>query len=99
MKNIALSADGDRKIYAVPDKAADHLEEYCTEFFPWLWESPCAEEYRRDGVVWYNEDDFILWLNRYQFPEEPSTLVESLSGTGPGDPLPERYRDCPAFDF
>ena len=52
MKNIALSADGDRKIYAVPDKAADHLKEYCTEFFRWLWESPCAEEDRRVGVVW-----------------------------------------------
>ena len=29
MKNIVISADGDRKVYSVPDAVADNLTRYC----------------------------------------------------------------------
>lgn len=42
MKNIVLSADGDRVVYSVPDVVADRLEDYCMEFCcHWLPDSPC----------------------------------------------------------
>lgn len=32
MKNVILSADGDRMVWSVPDVVAANLEEYCMEF-------------------------------------------------------------------
>ena len=41
MKNIVLSADGDRMVYSVPDAVASQLEDYCMEFCcHWLPDSP-----------------------------------------------------------
>ena len=43
MKNVILSADGDRMVWSVPDVVAANLEEYCMEFCcRWLRESPDA---------------------------------------------------------
>ena len=40
MKKVVISADGDRKVYFVPDAVADNLEKYCMEFCTiWLWKS------------------------------------------------------------
>ena len=52
MKNIVISADGDRKVYSVPDVVANDLQKYCSEFCnEWIWSSPYAKKYRtRDGV-------------------------------------------------
>ena len=48
MKKVVISADGDRKVYSVPDVVAENLEKYCMEFCTtWLWESPHAKKYRR----------------------------------------------------
>ncbi len=45
MKHVILSADGDRKVYAVHDEVADHLEAYCLEFCTkWLLTSPHAKK-------------------------------------------------------
>lgn len=100
MKQAVISADGDRKVYAVPDIVADNLERYCMEFCgTWLWTSPHAEKYRINGVVCFNEEDFIAYLNQYLFPEEPSVLVENLGRIGFDSPLPERYRGLPEFNF
>ena len=32
MKQIVISSDGDRFVYAVPDPVAEHLDEYCLAF-------------------------------------------------------------------
>lgn len=48
MKNIVLSADGDRRVYSVPDTVADNLEQYCLNFCDWLESSPQAKN--TDGI-------------------------------------------------
>ena len=66
MKNVIISADGDRMVYPVPDIVADNLDEYCIEFCDkWLRTSPHAKKYRVNGVLCYNERDFIEYLNRF----------------------------------
>lgn len=100
MKLVVISADGERKIYAVPDVVADHLEDYCQEFCcVWLVSSPDAKKYRKRGGLVYNEEDFIEYLNRFKFPDTPSTLVENLGWIGFDAPLPQKYKDCPSFNF
>lgn len=104
MKPVILSADGDSFVYSVPDAVAEHLEEYCIQFCTgWLWDSPQVEKYRRDfggyqGVS-YNEADFIEYLNRYRFPQEPSALLKNLGWTSLGEDLPEEYKDLPYYNF
>ena len=45
MKNVIISADGDRMVYSVPDIVADNLTEYCIEFCDkWLRTSPYAKK-------------------------------------------------------
>lgn len=101
MKNIIISADGDRMVYSVPDIVAEHLEQYCMEFCSkWIWESPHAEKYRNAYGVCYNEADFIEYLNRWIFPDEHSIFVENLGAIGVDElPIPEQYSDCPTFNF
>lgn len=67
MKNVVLSADGDRMVYSVPDEVAEHLEEYCIRVCTtWLRTSKHAEKYRVGGVLCYNEADFIeYWTNGF----------------------------------
>ncbi|MCI9268058.1 MAG: hypothetical protein HFF40_04300 [Lawsonibacter sp.] len=100
MKNIVLSADGDRVVYSVPDVVADRLEDYCMEFrCHWLPDSPHAQNYRINGGLCYNEADFIDYLNRWVFPDQPSVLVKNLGWIEFDQPLPEPYRSCPQFNF
>ena len=100
MKPIILSADGDSVVYQVPDRVAEHLEEYCIQFCDrWLRNSPHARKYRIQGGFCYNEADFIEYLNRYVFPEEPSVMVENLGWTELGKDLPEEYRAPPSSYF
>ena len=52
MKNVVISADGDRKVYSVPDVVADNLREYCIEFCDkWLQSSPQAKKYRKGALT------------------------------------------------
>ena len=99
MKNVVLSADGDRMVYSVPDSVADRLDEYCLAFTEWLYASPHARKYRIGGGLCYNEADFISYLNRWIFPEQPSQLVRNLGWIDFGQPLPEPWQDCPQFNF
>lgn len=103
MKHILLSADGEISVFSVPDKVADHLEQYCMEFCcHWLHESPDAAKYRvkmGDEIgVCYCEKDFIEYLNQY-ICDEKSTLVARLEGVYVGDKLPEEYAGLPYFNF
>ena len=66
MKNVIISADGDRMVYSVPNIVADNLTEYCIEFcHRWLRTSSHAKKYRINGGLCYNERDFIEYLNRF----------------------------------
>ena len=100
MKKVLLSADGEIRVFLVPDEVADNLEKYCTEFCShWLNESPDAAKYRQkigDTVVLsYTERDFIEYLNRY-ISDEPSVLVETLPQS---KKLPKEYKRLPRFNF
>jgi len=96
MKNIVISADGESKVYSVPDEVADNLTKYCIDFIGWLRDSPDAKNYRIDGLLRYNEDDFIEYLNAWIFPNEKSMFVKNLGWV---DLLPPPYTDCPEFNF
>ena len=101
MKNVILCADGDSKVYSVPDEVAEHLNKHCTYFSTtWLRTSRQAKKYRLPGgAVCYNEEDFIEYLNKWKYPGQPSTLVENLGWIGHEREIPEHYRECPRFDF
>ena len=101
MKNVILSADGDSKVYSVPDAVADELYKHCLYFCnKWLRLSTDAEKYRRrGGAVCYNEDDFIEYLNCWKYPDQPSVLVENLGWISRESDIPEQYRRCPRFNF
>ena len=100
VKNVVLSADGDRMVYSVPDIVAENLQEYCLSFCDhWLSTSPHAEKYRVGGGYCYNEADFIAYLNRWVFPEQPSKLVENLGWIAFDQELPDGYQGLPQFHF
>lgn len=100
MKNVLLCTDHVSAVYAVPDPVAENLEEYGVEFCEnWLWSSPDAARYRtRDGLC-YEVSDFIDYLNRHVFPEQPSHLVQDISHLNPKKSLPQEYRELPCFLF
>lgn len=101
MKNVILSADGDSKVYSVPDEVAENLSKHCIYFSnKWIRFGPHAKQYRRvHGCVCYCEVDFIEYLNKWKYPEQPSTLVENLGWIGHEHEIPEQYRNCPRFNF
>ena len=108
MKYVLLSADSASSIFSVPDIVADNLKKYCRDFCDkWLVESPHATEYRTNFGVAYNENDFIKYLNKWVFPDEPSVLIETLDWSAINDAinncgslhLPEKYKDCEWFNF
>ena len=100
MKEIILSADGDSIVYSVPDDVAEHLQEYCLKFCDdWLRNSPDAKKYRKNGILCYDENDFIDYLNKYVFPEQRSVMLKNLGWTDLGRNLPQEYRDHPYFNF
>ena len=96
MKNVILSADGPMRVYSVPDKIADSLEGACWYFRSiWIYDGPESKRLTRKDTAWFNEKDFIDYLNHWETPEFQSVLVEELCG----DEIPEQYRDCPRYDF
>ena len=81
MKEVILSADSSYVVYSVPDIVSEHLDEYCLEFCKeWLPTSPLADE---NGVMCYDEKDFILYLNFILFPDMKSEKVTDIAGEIP----------------
>ena len=100
MKNVVISADGDRKVYSVPDVVADNLRAYCIEFCDdWLVNDSRAKKYRKGGMCCFDEETFIEYLNTWIFPNEKSVLVKNLGLVDFDSPLPAPYTDCPQFNF
>ena len=100
MKYILLSACSETSVYLVPDDVASRLRHYCIYFCDtWLYQSPNAKKYHTDEGVCYTENDFIEYLNTWVFKNEKSTFVESIGWIDSTDDIPEKYNDCPMFDF
>ena len=78
MKNVVLSADGERSVYLVPDEAADNVEELASgPFYGWLENDPRAEKYRTEQGYCFDETAFIEYLAQ-RFPDTPARFVEAL---------------------
>lgn len=99
MKNIILSADSESTVYSVPDDIADNLRKYCNDFYKWLKNSDDAENYRKNGILCFDETDFVAWLNKYVFPNQPSLIVENIGWIQLDSDTPEKYRGCPEYNF
>lgn len=100
MKKVILSADGDSFLYSVPDEVANDLRNYCINFCDkWLLESPHAQKYRKGKGLCYDESDFIEYLNKWIFPNQPSKLIENLGWIPHENIVNERYQDIPWFNF
>lgn len=100
MKKVILSSDGDSVLYLVPDVVADDLEAYCLEFCSnWLCHNSDAEKYRKKGILFYTESDFIDYLNTYIFPKQKSRRLKNLGWTELGEKLPEKYKKYPYYNF
>lgn len=102
MKEVLLSSDSYVSIYMVPNKVAEHLEEYCIEFAcNWIWKKTngrkLLREIRGKEIAVYDTEDFIRYLNEWLFPEEPSYLIEQLEYYDYN--LPEKYQKFPKFNF
>ena len=100
MKEVIICADGDSKVYLVPDVVANNLREYCIEFCDkWMRTSPNAEKYRTNGGYCFNDEDFIEYLNEYIFPKQKSSLIINLGWTDLEENLPVGYQSIPYFNF
>jgi len=100
LKLVLLSADNAPSVYSVPDRVAENLREYCVEFCDkWLHTSEHAQMYRMLEGVCYDEKDFIAYLNKWIFPNEPTTLIETLDKVNLESGIPEKYRDLEWFNF
>lgn len=73
MKYVLFSADNELSVYSVPDKVADNLKKYCLDFCnDWLWNSPHAKKHGLNRCICYTKRDFIEYLNKWIFPNQPS---------------------------
>ncbi len=99
MKNIVISADGDRMVYSVPDEVGKNLRKYCMEFLDWLYTNPKADKYRMGGAYCYNEQAFVEYLNKIVYKKEVCIFVENLGWIDFNLPLPDKYKDCQFFNF
>jgi len=98
LKNVLLSADNIPSVYSVPDEVADNLRKYCIDFCDtWLRKSSDAKKYRIHGSgVCFNEKDFIEYLNKWIFPNQPSILIETLVSM---DDIQKKYKGYEWFNF
>ena len=102
MKEVILSADDKAKIYSVPAEVAHNLQKYCLEFATeWIWHGLESAKYLKKHnnqyVACYNASDFIEYLNKWVFPEQPSELVRELDYYD--YELPDEYQNFPCFNF
>lgn len=93
MKNVILSADGELKVWLVPDAVADSLDRYCGDFSR-NWAS--LQLRPRGG---FDETDFIEYLNAKVCRGEECRFVESLGWVYDRKKWPEKYRECPHYNF
>lgn len=101
MEEVILSHDSELLLYSVPAEVAAYLDEYCLNFASgWVWHGPENQKYLHsfgDGQLgaMFGAQDFIDYLNKWEFPDRPSKLIKNLGCYQ----IPEAYRDHPHFNF
>ncbi len=99
LKKVILSADSNRYLYSVPDKVADNLENYC-QYFANEW---MINSLDRKMIVkkrnHFDQTHFILYLNRFLFPNEQAYLIKDLGWIDYETPMPKEYAGIPFFNF
>ena len=101
MAEVILSHDSELMLYSVPAVVAAYLDEYCLNFAnSWVWHGPENLKYLHSfgeeqlGAV-FDAEDFIDYLNKWEFPNHPSTLIKCLGC----HEIPEEYKSHPHFNF
>lgn len=101
MREVILSADYKAKVYSVPDEVADNLDKYCFEFTDWMWKNPngahLLQVHQGQKVAVFDETDFVVYLNKWVFPNQQSSLVKELDVYF--DEVSEKYGRYPWFNF
>ena len=103
MAEVVLSHDSGAMVCLVPAGVAGNLEEYCLDFAAnWVWHGPENGKYLRPfgenqiGAV-FGAPDFIEYLNKWCFPDQPSRILIDLNCGVDG--IPAEYRTLPRFNF
>ena len=96
MKYVVLSADNELKVYLVPDSIAESKITFfkrCYEF-SMNW---------KDRLIhpkdWYDEKDFIEFLNAKICKDEKCVYVESIGWDYERKKWPEKYQKCYWYAF
>ena len=93
MKHVILSADNELKVFLVPDFVEASFDRLCSDFqrnWKMLQVNPRC---------WFNEEDFIEYLNTQICKGEKCTLMEVLGWDYQRKNWPEEYRNCPHYNF
>ena len=93
LKHVILSADSELKVYLVPDFVAEAFNRLCTDFHR-NWQ--VLQVHPRH---WFNEEDFIEYLNEKVCREEKCSFVAALGWDYERKKWPEEYRECPHYNF
>lgn len=51
------------------------------------------------SIIRYDEKDFIIYLNKWIFPNMTSIFIETLEWIDSKKDIPERYKGCEWFNF
>ncbi len=95
LKNVILSADNELKVYLVPDFVAGSFSRLCADF---SMDRVTLQIHDRSGSG-FDETDFIEYLNEKICKDEKCVFVEKLGWDYNRKKWPEKYRDCPHFNF
>lgn len=93
MKHVILGANNELKVFLVPDLIAGSFDRLCAEFHR-NWTK--LQVRPRD---WFNEEDFVEYLNARVCGEEKCRFVENIGWDFDRKKRPEEYRECPHYNF
>ncbi len=95
MKQILLSTDGPISLYEVPDKVAENLCKYCSDFLDWIDYAPETEHFRKEGYC--SEAEFINYINtKIQHNCFHKSRLIRIVGK---EKIPNQYKKLPYFNF
>ena len=96
MKYVVLCADNELTVYLFPDFIAESRQSFhqiCTDF-SLNWKARLIHP--KD---WYDEKDFVEYLNEKVCKEEKCVYVESIGWDCNRKKWPEKYRKCFLYAF
>ncbi|MBO4363045.1 MAG: hypothetical protein J5912_01530 [Clostridia bacterium] len=97
LKNVIVSADNELKVYLVPDFVADSFDRLCADFSRnWETRQPPRLDEAEGG---FDEKSFIDYLNESICGDEKCVFIETLGWDYRRKKWPEKYRNCPYFNF